>query len=107
MQACPLSEAVLSSARGAPPAGAGRPRRHPAVEAVALPRRPPFAGGLRLSPHHPRESAVSLTTEVRCGYAEGSLSGRGCEGCDLGAAGGGGERGRDRPAARDAEADGE
>src|SRR6476661_1953049 len=66
-----------------------------------------FTGGLRLSPHHPRESAVSLTNDVRCGYAEGSLSGRGCEGCDLGAAGGGGERGRDRPADRDAEADGE
>src|SRR5947209_13599648 len=52
-------------------------------------RRPAMRGGLRLSPHHPRESAVSLTNEVRFGYAEGSLSGRGCEGCDLGAAGGG------------------
>ena len=29
----------------------------------------------------------SLTSDVRCRYAEGSLSGRGCEGCDLGVAG--------------------
>jgi hypothetical protein len=49
----------------------------------------------------------SLMNEVRCGDAEGSLSGRGCEGCDLGAASGGRERGRDRPPAGPAEADGE
>ena len=63
-------------------------------------------GGLRLSPHH-RGVSDSLTNEVRCGDAEGSLSDRGCEGRDLGAASEGGERGRDRPAARVAEADGE
>jgi Helix-turn-helix domain len=48
-----------------------------------------FTGGLRLSPQHPGESATSLTNEMRCGDAEGSLCDRGCEGRDLGAARGG------------------
>src|SRR5437588_10865485 len=77
-------------------------RKHP-----PLGDRPAFAGGLRLSPHHARESATSLTNEVRCGDAEGSLFDRGCEGRDLGATRGGGERGRDQSPARYAEADGE
>ena len=41
----------------------------------------------------PGRVSESLTNEVRCGDAKGSLPGRGCEGCDLGAASGGGERG--------------
>src|SRR5205814_10234311 len=55
----------------------------------------------------PERVSGSLTNEVRCGDAEGSLSDRGCEGRDLGAARGGGERGRDQSPARYAEADGE
>ena len=41
----------------------------------------------------PGRVSESLTNEVRCGDAKGSLPGRGCEGCDLGAASGRGERG--------------
>jgi len=64
-------------------------------------------GRIQVAAAPPEKVSDSLTNEVRCGDAEGSLSDRGCEGGDLGAASGGRERGRDRPPAGPAKAHGE
>jgi hypothetical protein len=63
----PRSVTPCRSATAGPSWGCGSTDNRPS------PRRPPLPGGLRLSPHHARESATSLTNDVRCGDAEGSL----------------------------------